>query len=121
MSQSDTDSRVVVKTYVPHGQKRIWEDHADELEMTMSEFVRTMVQSGRAPFTVDDSRSSDGNPRSDDLQTAILDVLENGPATFDELSADIIGNREEELDRTLQAMDQVTISGRTGQYSLTES
>lgn len=121
MSQSGTDSRVAVKTYVPREQKRIWDEHAEELDMTTSEFVRTMVQSGRSPFTVDEDRSSDGNPRGDELETAILDVLENGPATFDELSEEIIGDLEEGLDRTLQSMDRVTVSGRTGQYSLEPS
>ncbi len=118
MSTSDTESRVAVKTYIPAEQKQIWEDHAANLEMTMSEFIRTMVQSGRSPFTVEGTPSSDANPGGDDLETAILDVLQQGPATFDELSEEIIGELEANLDRTLMEMDAVVVSGRTGQYRL---
>ncbi len=121
MSTSDTDSRVAVKTYIPEEQKRIWENHAAEMNMTMSEFIRTMVQSGRAPFTVERTPSSDENPRGDDLETAINNILQNGPATFEDLSDNIIGDLEEQLDRTLMAMDNVVVSGRTGEYRLIES
>lgn len=120
MGQSDTDERVAVKTYVPSEQKQLWVSHADELEMTLSEYLRTMVQAGRAPFEVQWDRTSDANPRGDDLESAILDVLEEGPATFGELSDEIIGELETELDETLQAMDQVTVSGRTGEYRLND-
>ncbi|SNZ04586.1 hypothetical protein SAMN06269185_0611 [Natronoarchaeum philippinense] len=44
-------SRTAVKTYVPAYQKRRWADHADELGMSQSEFVRTMVQAGRSGFS----------------------------------------------------------------------
>lgn len=120
MSTSDADSRVAVKTYVPEEQKQIWATHADEMNMTMSEFIRTMVQSGRSPFTVETPPSSDANPGGDDLETAILDILRDGPATFDELSESIIGDLEEQLDRTLMEMDQVVVSGRTGEYRLND-
>lgn len=118
MSTSDAKSRVAVKTYVPAEQKQIWEDHAGEMNMTMSEFIRTMVQSGRSPFTVEPTQTSDANPRGDDLETAIHDILQTGPATFDDLSEQIIGNLEEQLDRTLMEMDHVVVSGRTGEYRL---
>lgn len=121
MSQSDTNGRTAVKTYVPRRQKQLWEGHADELEMTLSEYVRTMVQSGRAPFEVETDRSSDDNPRGDDLESAILDALEDGPATFDDLSRQIVGDLEEQLDRTLMEMDRVVVSGRTGEYRLVET
>lgn len=120
MGQSDTDERVGVKTYVPRDQKQLWDDHADDLEMTLSEFIRTMVQSGRAPFEVEGNRSSDTNPRGDDLESAVIDVLDEGPATFEELCDEIIGDLEIELDETLQSMDRVTVSGRTGEYLLSD-
>jgi len=44
-------SRTAVKTYVPAYQKRLWADHAEELGMSQSEFVRTMVQAGRSDFS----------------------------------------------------------------------
>jgi hypothetical protein len=42
--------RTSVKTYVPSYQKKEWKTHADELGMSQSEFVRTMVQAGRRGF-----------------------------------------------------------------------
>jgi len=51
-TERDADtSRTAVKTYVPAYQKRLWADHADELGMSQSEFVRTMVQAGRSDFS----------------------------------------------------------------------
>jgi hypothetical protein len=41
------DDRVPVTTRVPGYQKEAWLDDADELDMSQSEFVRTMVQAGR--------------------------------------------------------------------------
>lgn len=120
MSTSDTDARVAVKTYVPEEQKHLWEDHAAEMNMTMSEFIRTMVQSGRSPFTVERTPSSDGNPGGNGLEEVILDVLQDGPATFDEISDEIIGDLEEQIDQTLMEMDEVVVSGRTGQYRLND-
>lgn len=109
-----------VKTYVPKEQKQIWEDHAAEMEMTMSEYIRTMVQSGRSPFTVEKTRSPDANPQGNDLETAILDNLQNGSKTFEELSKNIIGDLEEELDQALMDLDEIRYSGRTGEYRLVE-
>ncbi|MFP4591095.1 MAG: DUF5805 domain-containing protein [Halobacteriales archaeon] len=120
MGQPDSDARVAVKTYVPREQKQLWEDHAENLEMTLSEYLRTMVQSGRSPFEVEKDRSSDANPRGDDLETTIRDILAEGPATFEDLSDEIIGSLEEQLDRTLMEMDKVVISGRTGEYRLVD-
>ena len=51
MSESTVDtSRVVVQAYIPAYQREAWDEHADVLGMTRSEFVRTMVQAGRRGF-----------------------------------------------------------------------
>jgi len=52
-------SRTAVKTYVPAYQKRLWADHADELGMSQSEFVRTMVQAGRSDFSPPEEPAGD--------------------------------------------------------------
>jgi len=59
----DTD-RSVVKTYVPAYQKERWQRQAERLEMSQSEFVRTMVQAGRRGFTgfEDDGDSASESP-----------------------------------------------------------
>ncbi len=59
MPSDDSTERAVVRTYVPAYQKAHWQDHADELDMSQSEFVRTMVQAGRSGFEPPESTSSD--------------------------------------------------------------
>lgn len=50
-TNGDVDtSRAAVKCYVPAYQKEAWRDHADALDMSLSEFVRSMVQAGRRGF-----------------------------------------------------------------------
>ena len=49
-ADGEDTSRTQVRTYVPAYQKSEWESHADELDMSQSEFVRTMVQAGRTRF-----------------------------------------------------------------------
>ena len=46
-------TRKSVKTFVPAYQKAEWKRHADELDMSQSEFVRTMVQAGRRDFDLE--------------------------------------------------------------------
>src|SRR6056297_3482271 len=92
MSDSADTSRSTVKTYVPAYQKASWQDHADDLDMSQSEFVRTMVQAGRRGFggaRDGDSTtpSSDANPQgsdvedeeNDDLATTVIDALSETP------------------------------------------
>ncbi|WP_256391029.1 DUF5805 domain-containing protein [Natronoarchaeum rubrum] len=52
-------SRTAVKTYVPAYQKRLWAEHAEELGMSQSEFVRTMVQAGRRGFSPPEESTGD--------------------------------------------------------------
>ncbi|MFC6728654.1 DUF5805 domain-containing protein [Natronoarchaeum mannanilyticum] len=60
-TERDADtSRTAVKTYVPTYQKRLWADHADELGMSQSEFVRTMVQAGRSDFSPPEATGETG-------------------------------------------------------------
>jgi hypothetical protein len=51
----DADTkRVSARTYLPEYQRDIWDDHADRLDMSRSEFIRSMVQAGRRGFTGDE-------------------------------------------------------------------
>lgn len=66
MSDGSVDTeRSVVKTYVPAYQKDRWRRQAEELEMSQSEFVRTMVQAGRRGFEGYDDRDGGERERSD--------------------------------------------------------
>lgn len=143
----DTE-RTVVTTYIPAYQKAEWEDHAENLDMSQSEFVRSMVQAGRRDFRGVPS-NPDGNPRvgtdrriedndpSDigaekrhdngsnpggSLAEAVIQTLEdNGPLSWEELVERVIGDIEDELDETireLQNENTITHSPRAGKYVL---
>ncbi|MDZ7701745.1 MAG: DUF5805 domain-containing protein [Halobacteriales archaeon] len=93
------DERVGVKTSVPRYQKEAWTEHADALDMSQSEFVRTMVQAGRRGFEPDplETGSPDANPRGNGLSKPVLEALSSGEhREFDE----IVESVTEQLDRS---------------------
>jgi hypothetical protein len=141
VSEADTD-RTAVKTYVPAYQKATWREHADELGMSQSEFVRTMVQAGRrgfdAPSLVHDSESTDsesdgadadagsagGSAGAAGFEARVIDALDaeehlDWDALVAELSADLEERLETALE-SLQAENRVRYSGRHGGYTLVE-
>lgn len=126
MSDSADSSRKAVKTYVPAYQKEEWQSHADELDMSQSEFVRTMVQAGRRGFESDHEEpdSSDANPGGNGLETRVLDLLESDTYSWEELLAAVSDDIESRLDDTLeelQAQNKIRYSGRHGGYTLVEN
>lgn len=139
MSDADADAsreveRTSIKVYLPRYQKRRWVEHADDLDMNQSEFVRTMVQAGRRGFELDgpDAESDDfeegGSPGSDPggrgLEDRVLDVLsDGGHLSWDELVAALSEDFEDRLADaldSLQAANRVHHSGRHGGYTVTE-
>ena len=135
-ADSDRDtSRTVVKTYVPAYQREEWDDHADELDMSRSEFVKAMVQAGRRGFEGDpepapsdgddDSASDDAEPvqgTTASIEESVLDALSADEyLSWDELLAAVSDDIESRLEDTLQdlqAADRVRYSGRHGGYTL---
>lgn len=136
---TDDTERTSVRTYVPAYQKELWRDHADELGMSQSEYVRTMVQAGRSGFEppeatsqtgVDETassvedRSPDATPGVDGLEDRVLGVLADGDHyDWDALLAALTDDIEQRLDETLQELqsaDRVRYSGRNGGYVLDE-
>jgi len=133
-SEQEVDtSRSRVQTYVPAYQKSDWEEHADDLDMTLSEFVRSMVQAGRRGFTgtasTTDSaeaeeprgrQESDANPKGRGLEERVLSTLaEEGCLDWDELVAAVTDDVETQLDeilQDLQSRDEIRYSGREGGY-----
>ena len=123
------ENRQSVKTYVPAEQKEVWRDHADELDMSLSEFVRTMIQAGRKGFVPTESAgdeepaSEPSDPRGRDLETRVHAVLESGPLSWDELVEAVVGDVEDELEATLESLQErnhVRYSGRDGGYVSTD-
>jgi hypothetical protein len=128
----DVDSsRTVVQVYVPAYQRDLWDEHADELEMSRSEFVKTMVQAGRRGFGAEtdtphlQSGDDDGSALLGDegeLKARILGCLEDdGCLSWDQLRTAVTGDVETRLERALQALQnegKVRHSPREGGYVL---
>jgi biotin operon repressor len=130
--QADT-SRAVVQTYVPAYQREEWDDHAEELGMSRSEFVRTMVQAGRRGFGADPAESgtaeddtADTGATPDASGSTVMDrVVEalnlRGPLSWDELREAVAGDIEAQIEEalgSLQEQGKVRHSGRQGGYVL---
>ncbi|RQG89798.1 hypothetical protein EA462_07200 [Natrarchaeobius halalkaliphilus] len=123
MTDRPDTSRKSIKTYVPAYQKDEWRSHADELDMSQSEFVRTMVQAGRKGFTSGseepDSPASD--PGGNVLETRVLELLSTDTYSWDELLEAVSDDIESRLDETLedlQSTNRIRYSGRHGGYTL---
>jgi hypothetical protein len=138
VSESDAE-RAVVKTYVPAYQKAAWVEHAEALDMSQSEFVRTMVQAGRRDFAVDPfpgdaepggasedesggstdstgSESGEGGTQFEDRVYALLeDDTLSWEALLEAVTDDVEGRLEDAL-QSLQAENRVVYSGRNGGY-----
>lgn len=130
MAEDESTSRTAVKTYVPAYQKGVWEEHAEELEMSQSEFVRTMVQAGRRHYSEDsppevETTTGDGADDSTTLANRIETLLATeGPLSWDELVVELTDDIETRLDDSLeelQAANVIKYSGRDGGYTLLES
>ncbi len=123
MSESSNGERTVVKTYVPAYQKERWKDHATALDMSQSEFVRTMIQAGRAGFSPDpvEGSSPDANPGGNALEERLLAALREGSRTDAELLDEMTEDIEERLYdalETLQERNEIKYSPRAGGYVL---
>jgi hypothetical protein len=124
------DSRTVVKTYVPKYQKDIWIHHADELGMSQSEFIRTMVQAGRVDFEIPsidgkNIKTNESNlEENTDLKKRIRSVLNQEQVlSWDELIDQLTAEIEEEADIALshlQDNNRIRYSGREGGYILND-
>ena len=132
---SSDSERATVRTYIPAYQKEQWQAHAEELDMSQSEFVRTMVQAGRSGFEPagsetaepdaaegdsEEPRSPDATPRGDGLKDRVQEILADGEYyEWDELLAELTDDIEERLEETLQELqsnNEVQYSGRHGGY-----
>ena len=127
--------RATVMTYVPAYQKERWKEHAEELGMSQSEFVRTMVQAGRRDFEVSGGPFRDDNPRGGDAEEGdadeadpfdrrVIDALAASEfRSWGELLEALTADTEDRLEAALQRLQsdgKVQHSGRHGGYTLTE-
>ncbi|WP_181686244.1 DUF5805 domain-containing protein [Halorhabdus salina] len=132
MADNTSTSRKSVKTYVPAYQKEVWQDHAAELDMSQSEFVRTMVQAGRRYFSDEDpseqslseSRSEPSSSNQIGLTEQIRQLLEaHQVLTWEQLVAEVVGDLEEDIEESLDELQEANVvkySGRDGGYRLVD-
>lgn len=109
------DERTAVKTYVPGSQKEEWQADAEDLDMSLSEFVRTMVQAGRRGFdgstadgadsTVEEPSRGDATPGGDPVETAVLEVLDEEAVAADELVERVVGEMEERVIDAVESLE----------------
>jgi hypothetical protein len=114
MADQDTE-RTSVRTYVPAYQKEAWAEAADSLDMSLSEYVRTMVQAGKRgfegpkePSDVGDSeepRSRDATPGVDGLESTVVAALADGPCEFDELVDEVAEDLRRDVDEVLDRLE----------------
>ncbi len=107
---SQQQDRTAVRTYVPEHQSDVWREAADSMDMSLSEFVRSMVQAGRRGFDLDgtgaddyssleEPLSSPSNPRGRGLEDQVLATLESeGVADWGELVDKLSGDFEARLE-----------------------
>lgn len=130
-TSDDLDTALTeVKTYVPTYQKEIWQEHADRLGMSQSEFVKTMVQAGRRGFEFDtEQQSTVGNGNGSatsgpdgDVTDRIVSILdERGPLGWDELVEEMTHEVEQRLGEAIEKLqneNRIRHSGRDGGYKL---
>jgi hypothetical protein len=123
MSQAD-EERTVVKTYVPRYQKERWRAHADDLDMSQSEFVRTMVQAGRRELGVEEAGSDPSDPGGSALESRVRETLADDPHLgWDDIHEELAADFADRLEETLQSMqerNEIEHSGRHGGYALAD-
>jgi len=125
-SESEVDTeQTVVQTYVPAYQRDAWDEHAEQLEMSRSEFVKTMVQAGRRGFGAETrSDGADSDAGGGDLEERIVEGLrESGPLSWEELFAEVTDDIETRLEAALQRLqdeNRIKYSGPEGGYVLEE-
>lgn len=104
--------RVAVRTYVPSYQRDRWREEADDLDMSQSEFVRTMVQAGRRDFDLEDeSKNTEDtpdptvNPWGEPLERRIIALLRSeGHLNWEELVTRITDGIEQQIEDALDEL-----------------
>ncbi|WP_424018857.1 DUF5805 domain-containing protein [Halorientalis pallida] len=122
-ADGDVDtSRTSVRTYVPAYQKEEWSRQADRMDMSLSEFVRSMVQAGRRGFEGGIDGAASTNPSAENDQgleaQIVAELRERGCCSWDDLVTAVTDDIESELERTLQESPRIQHSPRQGGYVL---
>ncbi len=103
---------------VPAHEREQWQEHADELDMSYSEYYRSMIRSGRRELGLADETPTNDD-QNEDLETRIREQLSpDKPTQFDDLVESIVGELEDEVEKVLMELDDATYRPRSGGYVL---
>jgi len=117
-----SQERAPVKTYVSPDEKAQWRAHADELEMSLAEYVRTMINAGKRNFDLEpvETLPSGSNPRGQSLETRVLQAVGEEYRSWADLETrfdDVDPDRLSEVLQDLQADNRIEHDGRHGGYT----
>lgn len=125
--EDDDSERVSARTYLPEYQRDIWDDDADRLDMTRSEFIRSMVQAGRRGFTGDEAPGA-GDAGDDRLPAiageAVLTALDQlDTVRYEELREILVEDMTRALDAALDELqaENTIIHTRDEGYTLVDT
>lgn len=107
VSSMATDDRTSARVYLSQAEKTDWEAHADELDMSLAEFIRTMVNAGRREFDLEpvEIGSHTTNPWGETLEKEVQELLEErGPATVADIHDDLDDVPDDRIDEHLQTL-----------------
>lgn len=121
MSEDADTTPQPVKTRVPAYQKAEWVAQAEELGMSLSEFVRTMVQAGRSGFegVGREDAPAHPNPGGSGLETRLQELLNGSVMSFDEIVDEVSADLEDEVEDVLVELRErgVLVQGPRGDYT----
>lgn len=123
-TESDQEAGgTVLNVYVPEHERVEWEQHAEELDLEMSRYVREMVKSGRRPWFSENYRvqPDKGEGANRDLEEQVLTALsEAGPLHNTEVYEEITNQLQTRVDETLLALrdDNRIEQNPSGAFSL---
>ena len=128
---SQQQDRTAVRTYVPEHQCEAWREAAESMDMSLSEFVRSMVQAGRRDFdlggdgvgdfsSLEEPRSAPSNPGGRGLEDRVLATLDSeGVADWEELVDELSGDFEARLEDAISELEdrgEIRYAPREGGY-----
>ena len=128
--ETSNNTRVTINTYVPEYQRGLWKQHAEHLDMNLSEFVRLMVQAGRRVFDIGTKNNEnilkanfdDKTPGVSGVKIQLLNFFQNDECLgWDQLVQKLTVSLEDKLEIALTQLQEenlIRYSGRLGGYTL---
>lgn len=118
------EGRAPVKTYVSQEEKAEWKAQAEQLDMSLAEYVRNMVNVGKRNFDIQpiETLPAGVNPQGEDLETTVVQTLADRDhvswAELVDIFSDVDEQRLNELLQALQNDNRIEHDGPNGGYTL---